>query len=142
MLDCGMLLAGRRGFGDVRGDRTRGTIEALAHELDAGGPLLFRYTGMRDEENAFLACSFWMVEALALTRRTDEAVTRMEDLLARGSGVGLFSEEMKPDTYAMRGNIPQALTHLSLIQAASTIERTTANGDASRCLTSQAAGRR
>jgi len=142
MLDCGMLLAGRRGFGDVRGDRTRGTIEALAHELDAGGPLLFRYTGMRDEENAFLACSFWMVEALALTGRTDEAVTRMEDLLARGSGVGLFSEEMKPDTYAMRGNIPQALTHLSLIQAASTIERTTANGDASRCLTSQAAGRR
>lgn len=77
-LDCGMLLAARRGFGDATGQRINGTIDAIRHELHAGGPLFYRYSGMQEEENAFLACSFWMVEALALAGRLDEAAELMD----------------------------------------------------------------
>jgi GH15 family glucan-1,4-alpha-glucosidase len=118
-LDCGLLLAARRRFGDH--SSINGTIDAVRHELHAEGPLFYRYSGMQDEENAFLACSFWMVEALAITGRLDEAAELMDALIALASDVGLFSEEMEPGTHAMRGNFPQALTHLSLISAADAI---------------------
>jgi GH15 family glucan-1,4-alpha-glucosidase len=122
-LDCGVLLAGRRGFTDPRGERFHSTIEAIRHELSAGGPLLYRYSGMQSEENAFLACSFWMVEALALAGRVQEAVEMMDALVALGNDVGLYTEEMEPDSHALMGNFPQALTHLALITAAVAIGR-------------------
>ncbi len=122
-LDCGMLLAARRRFGDVHGPRIKGTIDAIRTELGAGGPLLYRYSGMQDEENAFLACSFWLVEALAIAGREEEAGERMESMLALASDVGLYSEEMDPGDHAMRGNFPQALTHLSVINAADALSR-------------------
>jgi GH15 family glucan-1,4-alpha-glucosidase len=115
-LDCGMLLAARREFGDSA--RIIGTIDAISQELSAGGPLLYRYSGMQESENAFLACSFWMVEALALSGRLDRAAELMDELIALSSRLGLYSEEMDPSARAMLGNFPQALTHLSLISAA------------------------
>src|SRR5579875_1096442 len=57
-LDCGVLLASRRGYGDPRGERMTATIDAIASELHAGGPMFYRYSGMQEQENAFLACSF------------------------------------------------------------------------------------
>jgi GH15 family glucan-1,4-alpha-glucosidase len=117
-LDCGMLLAARRGLGDPTGHRMNGTIDALRRELTAGGPLLYRYSGMAEEENAFLACSFWMVEALALAGRREEGAELMEDILPLANDVGLYSEEIEPSGHELRGNFPQALTHLSLISAA------------------------
>ncbi|MGN6869244.1 MAG: glycoside hydrolase family 15 protein [Solirubrobacteraceae bacterium] len=120
-LDCGLLLAARRRFVDPTDPRLSGTIDAIGTELRADGPLLYRYSGMQDEENAFLACSFWMVEALAITGRLDEAAEMMEGMIGLASDVGLYSEEMEPGTRAMRGNFPQALTHLSLINAADAI---------------------
>lgn len=122
-LDCGMLLAARRRFGDVTGPRISGTIEAIRRELHAGGPLLYRYSGMQDEENAFLACSFWMVEALAISGRREEAAEIMDAVTALANDVGLYSEEMDPADHAMLGNFPQALTHLSLISAADALSR-------------------
>jgi GH15 family glucan-1,4-alpha-glucosidase len=119
-LDCGLLLAARRGFGDR--SQIVGTIDAICHELQAAGPLFYRYSGMQNEENAFLACSFWMVEAMAIAGRTDEAATLMDAAVAVANDVGLYSEEMEPGTRAMRGNFPQALTHLALISAAHTLE--------------------
>jgi GH15 family glucan-1,4-alpha-glucosidase len=118
-LDCGLLLAARRGYGSD--SRITGTIDAIGAELHADGPLLYRYSGMQDEENAFLACSFWMAEALAITGRLDEAAELMDAMIGLASDVGLYSEEMEPGTHAMRGNFPQALTHLSLINAAHAI---------------------
>jgi GH15 family glucan-1,4-alpha-glucosidase len=121
-LDCGMLLAGRRRFGDVSGPRMNGTIDAIKRELHAEGPLFYRYSGMQDEENAFLACSFWMVEAMAVSGRLEEAAELMHDAIGVGSDLGLYTEEMEPGSRVMRGNFPQALTHLSLINAAVALE--------------------
>jgi GH15 family glucan-1,4-alpha-glucosidase len=118
MLDCGVLLAARRGYADPTGPRMRGTIEAIQAELRADGPLYFRYSGMQDKENAFLACSFWMAEALALSHREDEAAEIMDAMVSLSNDVGLYTEEMEPGNHAMRGNFPQALTHLALINAA------------------------
>lgn len=120
-LDCGTLLAARRGYGDARGERMRSTVHAIRGELHAGGPLLYRYSGMRSEENAFLPCSFWLVQALAMSGAVDEAAEIMDEAVALGNDVGLYSEEMDPSTYAMLGNFPQALTHLALILAAAII---------------------
>jgi GH15 family glucan-1,4-alpha-glucosidase len=125
-LDCGTLLAARRGFGDPTGHRMNGTIDAIRTELGAGSPLLYRYSGMQEEENAFLACSFWLVEALALAHRLDEAAELMDGLVRLANDVGLYSEEIEPSSKELRGNLPQALTHLSLINAATAFSRTTA----------------
>jgi GH15 family glucan-1,4-alpha-glucosidase len=119
-LDCGMLLAARRDFGDPA--RIVGTIEAVRSELRAEGPLLYRYSGMQDEENAFLACSFWMVEALAHTGQLDRAAEQMDAAVSLANDVGLYSEQMEPGARAMRGNFPQTLTHLALIRAADAVE--------------------
>jgi GH15 family glucan-1,4-alpha-glucosidase len=121
-LDCGFLLAARRGYLDPADERMAGTIEAIRRELAAGGALLYRYSGMGDQENAFLACSFWLVEALALGGQREDAGEVMDELVSLGNTVGLFSEEMEPESHAMRGNFPQALTHLSLIHAARAVD--------------------
>ncbi len=122
-LDCGVLLAARRGYGDPRGARMQSTIDAIQAELHAGGPLYYRYTGMREQENAFVACSFWMVEALALAGRVEEAAELMDGAVGLTGEIGLLSEEIEPGTGELRGNLPQALSHLALINAAATLAR-------------------
>jgi GH15 family glucan-1,4-alpha-glucosidase len=117
-LDCATLLAARRGFLDADDTRLHGTIDAIRAELAAGGPLLYRYSGMREQENAFLACSFWLVESLAIAGRVEEAATLLDELAGCANDVGLYSEELQPENGELRGNFPQALSHLSLIRAA------------------------
>ncbi len=120
-LDAGVLLAVRGSFLQDDRERLGATIDAIVRELGAGGPLVYRYSGMQDEEGAFLACSFWVVEALVRVGRVDEAVETMDALVALGSDVGLYSEEIDPGTGELLGNLPQALTHLALVNAAATI---------------------
>lgn len=120
-LDAAVLLAGRTGF--ELGPRLVSTIDAIATEL-GHGPLLYRYTGMNEEEGAFVACSFWMVDALARTGQTERACQIMEDTIALANDVGLLSEQIDPDTGAFLGNMPQGLSHLTLINAAFALERT------------------
>lgn len=117
-LDASILLHARSGF-DTSG-RMSSTIDALRHELGAG-PHLHRYSGMAEEEGAFVACAFWGVAALASVGRVDEARDWMDELLATANDVGVWAEMVDPATGEFLGNLPQALSHLALVQAALTL---------------------
>jgi GH15 family glucan-1,4-alpha-glucosidase len=121
-LDASVLLAARTGYGDLPDERMDGTIAALREELGRG-PLLYRYSGMQDQEGAFVVCSFWLVEALALSGRVDEASEVMDAVCALANDVGLLSEEIDPESGELLGNFPQALSHLGVINAAASIEK-------------------
>jgi GH15 family glucan-1,4-alpha-glucosidase len=125
-LDAAVLLAARGAWLREQPERFAGTLAAIRRELGAGGALLYRYSGMREQEGAFLACSFWLADALARAGRVDEAAEAMDGLVALGNDVGLFAEEIDPRSGAFLGNLPQALTHLALVNAAIAIERATA----------------
>ena len=120
-LDAAVLVLPLLGLEPDDAPRVRGTIDAIARELSAGGPLLYRYPpghdGLPDGEGAFLPCSFWLVQALAATGRTSEARHLLDQLVARASPLGLYSEEMDPSTGQHLGNFPQALTHAAFLQA-------------------------
>ncbi|MFN2534682.1 MAG: glycoside hydrolase family 15 protein [Pseudonocardiaceae bacterium] len=120
-LDAAVLLAARTGFLTADDPRLSSTIDAIRTELGAKGPLLYRYTGMAQHEGAFLACTFWLIEALTHAGRLDEASALLDEATAYAGDTGLYSEEVDPATGQLRGNLPQALTHLALIGAATAV---------------------
>jgi GH15 family glucan-1,4-alpha-glucosidase len=123
-LDGSLLTLVLLGYPPRSHERLDLLLDAVRREL-AEGPLVFRYRGedgVAGGEGAFLTCSFWLAEALTRCGRRNEAVELMDELVALGNHVGLFSEEMDPSTRDYLGNYPQALTHLALINAATAIE--------------------
>ncbi|SDP14590.1 Glucoamylase (glucan-1,4-alpha-glucosidase), GH15 family [Klenkia soli] len=118
-LDCSILLHAVSGFD--RGERMSSTLDALRRELGAG-PHLYRYTGMNAEEGVFLACSYWMVSALQLCGRGPEARALMHELTGTANDVGMLAEMLDPADGSFLGNLPQALSHLALVNAAITLE--------------------
>jgi GH15 family glucan-1,4-alpha-glucosidase len=121
-LDASLLLTVLMGYEGSAG-RLAKTVDAVRREL-GNGPLLYRYTGedgLSGGEGCFLACSFWLVDALARGGRVEEAAQTMEELLAFANDVGLYAEEVEPQTREFLGNFPQGLVHLALINAAVTI---------------------
>jgi len=122
-MDASVLLGLLSGYGDLSSPRWNQTVQAIRRDL-GHGPYLYRYTGedgLAGAEGAFVSCSFWLVEALARTGHQDEAASLMDDLVALSNDVGLYAEEIDPDTGQFLGNLPQGLSHLSLISAATAI---------------------
>jgi GH15 family glucan-1,4-alpha-glucosidase len=120
--DAALLQIARVGFLDDDDPRLLGTIAAIRKTLGRN-ELVYRYSfgtddGLPPGEGAFLPCSFWLVEALAISGREAEARDVFEKLIARANDVGLFSEEMDVGSGAFLGNFPQALTHIGLVNAA------------------------
>lgn len=114
-VDASILLHAISGFD--RGEKMSRTIDVLRRELGSG-PHLYRYSGVATEEGVFLACSYWMVSALQLVGRGEEARALMDELMAAPNDVGLLAEMIDPDSGAFLGNLPQALSHLALLNAA------------------------
>lgn len=115
-LDASLLLHAGSGFD--QGPRMSSAIDALFEKLSSG-PLLYRFSGAREqEEGAFVACGFWAVSALHHVGRTDEARTLMDRLVAMTNDVGMLAEMIDPRDNAFLGNLPQGLSHLTLIGAA------------------------
>ncbi len=119
-LDAAVLLASISGYAGDDDPRMRRTIAALRSEL-ADGPHLYRASWSIGREGAFVACSFWLADALARTGRGEEAAALMNELVAAGNDVGLLAEEIDPASGRQLGNFPQALSHLALVNAAVTI---------------------
>jgi GH15 family glucan-1,4-alpha-glucosidase len=120
-LDASILRMSRMGFLDAKGERFSTIVDSIREELDAGGGLLYRYSGQHRVEGAFVACSFWLVEALARAGRVAEARETMRQVIGRANDVSLFSEEIDPETGAFLGNFPQGLSHLALVNAAAAL---------------------
>jgi GH15 family glucan-1,4-alpha-glucosidase len=118
-LDAALLRMPTVGFLSWEDERMVRTADAIREGLDFDG-LLRRYTADDEmpEEGAFIACSFWLATCFAGQRRIEEARDVFERASATANDLGLFSEEYDPEAGRMLGNFPQALTHLSQIEAA------------------------
>lgn len=128
-LDAALLLIPSVGF--LPGDDTRvvGTIEAVQRELQHDG-LVRRYLtqddatsvdGLSGHEATFLVCTFWLADALCLAGRTDEARETYERILALRNDVGLLSEEYDVSARRLVGNLPQAYSHIGVVNTANNL---------------------
>lgn len=128
-LDASLLLIPQVGFLPPDDKRVIGTIEAIQRELSTEDGFVLRYPtdappggenldGLPGDEGAFLACSFWLADDLAMIGRVDEARRLFEKLLALRNDLGLLAEEWDPRLQRQVGNFPQAFSHVPLIDTA------------------------
>ena len=125
-VDASLLQLAQVGYLPADDPRMLGTVAAIEEDLLEGG-LVLRYRtesgvdGLPAGENAFLACSFWLVEQYARSGRREDAIELMDRLCAFSNDVGLLSEEYDVEGGRQAGNTPQALSHLALVRAADAI---------------------
>ncbi len=129
-LDASALLIPAMGFLPADDERVVGTVEAIERELTSDG-FVYRYStqegsadGLTGVEGVFLPCSFWLVDALAMIGRLDDARDLFERLLTLANDIGLYAEEYDPVGKRALGNFPQAFTHLALVNSAVTLSGT------------------
>ena len=135
IVDASLLLIPAVGFLPATDPRVLGTIAAIERDLLRDG-FVARYPtstatntdGLEGQEGAFLACSFWLVDAYAMCGRLDDARALFERLLAIRNDVGLLAEEYDPIAGRLLGNFPQAFSHVALINSARNLD--TARGPA------------
>jgi GH15 family glucan-1,4-alpha-glucosidase len=119
-LDAALLLLPLHEMLPVDDPRVQSTIDRTLERLTEHD-LVYRYRaddGLPGEEGAFVLCSFWLVDALALSGRLTEAERIFESLLRRANHVGLYAEQIDPRTGQFLGNFPQAFSHLGLLNSA------------------------
>jgi GH15 family glucan-1,4-alpha-glucosidase len=122
-VDASLLLISQMGFLPPHDPRIRGTLEAVQQQLLRNGVLLRYRTeepvdGLPAGEGAFLPCSFWLVDALALDGHHDRAADLFERLLSMRNDLGLLAEEYDPGAGRLLGNFPQAFSHIALVNSA------------------------
>ncbi|QCX75749.1 Trehalase [Streptomyces sp. YIM 121038] len=124
-LDAALLLIPRVGFLPPDDPRVLGTIDAVREDLGTREGFVRRYStdgvtvdGLPGHEGVFLACSFWLADALHLSGRTKEARALFERLLELGNDVGLLAEEYDAAQGRQLGNFPQAFSHVGLVTTA------------------------
>ncbi|WP_441249637.1 glycoside hydrolase family 15 protein [Kitasatospora sp. McL0602] len=127
-LDASLLLIPQVGFLPPDDKRVIGTIEAIQRELSTEDGFVLRYPthddegnnvdGLSGHEGAFLACSFWLADDLAMIGRVQEARELFDKLLSLRNDVGLLAEEWDPRAKRQVGNFPQAFSHVPLIDTA------------------------
>ncbi|GAA2944431.1 glycoside hydrolase family 15 protein [Kitasatospora cinereorecta] len=126
-LDASLLLIPQMGFLPPDDKRVIGTIEAIQRELSTEDGFVLRYPtagenagvdGLEGDEGAFLACSFWLADDLAMIGRVDEARQLFEKLLSLRNDLGLLAEEWDARLQRQVGNFPQAFSHVPLIDTA------------------------
>ncbi len=128
LLDASLLMIPLVGFLPARDPRVLATVKAIQRHLVTDG-LVARYHTVQDVdglppgEGAFLPCTFWLADNLALQGRYDEAREIFEHLLSLRNDVGLLSEEYEPVSRRLVGNFPQAFTHVGLINTAWNLKR-------------------
>jgi GH15 family glucan-1,4-alpha-glucosidase len=134
-LDASVLNIPLVGFLPATDERVTGTIDAISRELGRDG-FVSRYStadtddGLPGDEGQFLACSFWLVSALAFNGRVDDARALFERLLGLTNDLGLLAEEYDVKRQRQVGNFPQAFSHLTLIGAATAISAAEAAANA------------
>jgi GH15 family glucan-1,4-alpha-glucosidase len=125
-LDASVLLMPLIGFVAADDIRMRATIEAVHDHLMENG-LVRRWDG---DVGGFLICSYWLVQCLALAGEADRATALFEQISAYGNDLGLLTEMADPDTGEPLGNVPQAFSHVGLVNAAWRLTEATSGGDA------------
>jgi GH15 family glucan-1,4-alpha-glucosidase len=130
-LDASLLIIPLVGFLPPDDPRMVGTVAAIERDLVHDG-LVYRYAhdeegrsvdGLPPGEGAFLPCTFWLADNLALQGRQEEAEAIFERLLSLRSDLGLLAEEWDPMTRRQLGNFPQAFTHVALVNTAFNLDR-------------------
>jgi len=126
LLDASLLMIPLVGFLPPDDPRVVGTLEAIGRELmDHGFVRRYETTagvdGLPPGEGAFLPCSFWFADNLALMGRMEEARALYEELIGLCNDVGLLSEEYNPEQQRLVGNFPQAMTHVALVNTAANL---------------------
>lgn len=125
-LDAANLILPIVGFIEGADPRMITTIDAIKARL-VDNDLCYRYLdapdGVPGGEATFVLCTFWLIEALILADRTDEARALFERMLARATPLGLYAEELDVATGEHLGNFPQAFSHIGLVNAAVALER-------------------
>jgi GH15 family glucan-1,4-alpha-glucosidase len=113
-LDASALLLPLVGFVPATDPRMRATVEVVAARLGGSG-LVRRWDG---DGSGFLLCTYWLVECLAMRDQTERAEALFRHVTGHANDLGLLAEEADPDTGALLGNMPQAFSHVGLINAA------------------------
>ncbi|MCB9071257.1 MAG: glycoside hydrolase family 15 protein [Prevotellaceae bacterium] len=119
-MDSSLLLMEEYGFLDAHDERYVKTVDSVYKTLFNNG-LMYRYATDDDfgkPTSAFTICTFWMVRALYVVGREQEAQQIFDNLLSYSNHVGLFSEDLDFKTKRQLGNFPQAYSHLALINTA------------------------
>lgn len=124
--DASVLAIGLSGLVDYSDPRFTKTVEYVERTLRTG-PVVYRYRfddGLPGVEGGFLLCTSWLIQSLALTGRCDEAMSLFQQYCRLAGPTGALAEQYDPSTGTALGNVPQAYSHVGLIDSAVTLEAT------------------